>query len=947
MSVNSNFIVDNQLPLEQNFSALKEYGLNVIKKMAGHVWTNYNECDPGVTILDQVCYALTELGYCTGFSIEDVLTEKNGEIKYENQFFKPQDILTSSPVTLEDYRKLVIDQFPEVLNIYIDIELNNNRATGCYKSYIYLDNSHESTNDENSKQYFPSVVHEFLNSNRNITEVFSRPVVLEREKIEIAGKIYLDKSASVKQVYKDISSAFLNYVSARVLQAGYEQLKEKGLQTENIFNGPYLKNGWIDFSDNSGKKRTVVKVIDLTAILAGIDGIVGLESIQMTLAGSSADAGVEKIKIAEDKVAEIVLSDQFYVIQSSGTNKGQSAQSEDQYLNILKEGQKKTSVQAVTELCPKLPNGQFRNIEEYYSIQNTFPDIYAVGPNSIHSEASSYRVAQSRQLKAYLLLFDQLLANQFSQLANVGNIFSFYPEDKIELRWPFKKPHIYFKKFSKTYYFQPLYDIPDVKSLLKGHDAYKYRYGSTEKKLVELDAWKRFCKDPYNQYMFNLRQIMESYQDSDLRRNEILSHIMARHGQVAVIYEDMVKESHWYGDSTQNEIVINSILLQNFKELSYFRSAAAKFKQTAYLPGDKRFYISPSVLKLFLEKLNRHKRLFDSGEIAPDALKIDEAVLTELIQITQKSEINQKELVLLSKHIQVIDNYSVLNDVWYKGVYPKIDGQLNQDEIYRKNKITQNELERFSTFELKSHIYLGMDKVLLNLASVLLQFVKDGSIFETRNKNDQKNDQGFDRNKKKIFHLPETDYCIVRSGDSDKLCYQNNLTNPLMEIVSCSGTEHAAPNKKDYLGHIDQMYWLAEQRKGMLLIEHIFLLDNYDAIKQAEDDYYLQASIVIPNYINKFNNPEFIGFVSTLIRYNWPAHVKVKIEFAGYKSLTKLLPAYRYWCNGLTKGCGLNYYKSSKTDRQDYKYWINSAQKIASMLGLSLRPFTAGDKHAG
>ena len=52
---------------------------------------------------------------------------------------------------------------------------------------------------------------------------------------------------------------------------------------------------------------------------------------------------------------------------------------------------------------------------------------------------SKYQKANSRQLKGYLTLFDQVLANQFSQLSNVHNLFSFKnsvtgtPSDRIAL----------------------------------------------------------------------------------------------------------------------------------------------------------------------------------------------------------------------------------------------------------------------------------------------------------------------------------------------------------------------------------------------------------------------------------------------------------------------------------------------------------------------------------
>src|SRR5690348_5969843 len=90
------YILDEPLPLSQDFRALRTKGIAYIQQYIGSNWTNFNASDPGVTILDQVCFALTELGYCNDFSIEDILTESDGNIHFSDQFHLPEDILTVS-----------------------------------------------------------------------------------------------------------------------------------------------------------------------------------------------------------------------------------------------------------------------------------------------------------------------------------------------------------------------------------------------------------------------------------------------------------------------------------------------------------------------------------------------------------------------------------------------------------------------------------------------------------------------------------------------------------------------------------------------------------------------------------------------------------------------------------------------------------------------------------
>ncbi|MCF5630842.1 hypothetical protein GIV53_16310, partial [Pseudomonas syringae] len=50
-------IIDQPLPDALNFRSLKNLGIQQLKQLVGNTWSNYNDSDPGVTILDQVCYA--------------------------------------------------------------------------------------------------------------------------------------------------------------------------------------------------------------------------------------------------------------------------------------------------------------------------------------------------------------------------------------------------------------------------------------------------------------------------------------------------------------------------------------------------------------------------------------------------------------------------------------------------------------------------------------------------------------------------------------------------------------------------------------------------------------------------------------------------------------------------------------------------------------------------
>ncbi|MCP3669621.1 MAG: hypothetical protein GY814_04180 [Gammaproteobacteria bacterium] len=120
-SKQQNFIAKTpRLENSQDYAFLREQGLKYIEKLGHQLWTDYNIHDPGITILELLCYAITDLGYRTDYDIKDLLTiYKDGKAVNDSEFHTARDILTSSAVTFEDLRKLLID-IRGVRNVWIE-----------------------------------------------------------------------------------------------------------------------------------------------------------------------------------------------------------------------------------------------------------------------------------------------------------------------------------------------------------------------------------------------------------------------------------------------------------------------------------------------------------------------------------------------------------------------------------------------------------------------------------------------------------------------------------------------------------------------------------------------------------------------------------------------------------------------------------------------------------
>jgi hypothetical protein len=74
-----------------------------------------------------------------------------------------------------------------------------------------------------------------------------------------------------------------------------------------------------------------------------------------------------------------------------------------------------------------VPAGKFTNTGEYYPVQYSLPSTYGISPAGLPSHVTALRRAEAKQLKAYLHIYEQLLGNAFTQIANVSKLFSLDP----------------------------------------------------------------------------------------------------------------------------------------------------------------------------------------------------------------------------------------------------------------------------------------------------------------------------------------------------------------------------------------------------------------------------------------------------------------------------------------------------------------------------------------
>jgi uncharacterized protein len=165
----------------------------------------------------------------------------------------------------------------------------------------------------------------------------------------------------------------------------------------------------------------------------------------------------------------------------------------------------------LTEDLP-MPVGKFRDVSNYQTFQNHFPETYGTGQTGLPESAGAARKSQAKQLKAYLLFFEQALANYFAQLSNVGALLS----AKSDIKQSYFANVVNGLKGSAEIFTTPEKWQDEVQMLLKsnGLDNYVHR---RNKFLDHLLA--RFAEH-FNEYVFLMHRLYAGDSDRAVIRHK-------------------------------------------------------------------------------------------------------------------------------------------------------------------------------------------------------------------------------------------------------------------------------------------------------------------------------------------------------------------------------------------------------------------------------------------
>lgn len=393
-----------------------------------------------------------------------------------------------------------------------------------------------------------------LQERRNLCEDFLSVTTVDDEPIAFCFDVDVRPDADIEEVQAETFYAIENYLNPSVDFYSLKELLDKNIPVDDIFNGPVLTHGFIDTGQlEKTNLRSVVYTSDIINLLMDIEGVTAIRNFVMTKYGDDGkpvlnETGLKwcmeitplhKPVLSAEKSKILLFKDQFPFLADYD-------EVHDTLL-LLHAEHAKEKLNGFQQDIPA-PAGTERDTLSFWPVQYDLPQTYGTGQYGLPANANIQRIAQQRELKGYLMFYEQLLADFFSQLTYANRLFST-------------------ADIKSTYYAQFLNEIKDTDTV------YKPDLATALLKMAIDDP------DSTKEVLNGWQQLYEPKRLFEQRRSRFLDHLLARFAESFNDYALLMYRIN-YDEKTEEKISFSEMsaskteVLKHYDEISRDRAKA-------------------------------------------------------------------------------------------------------------------------------------------------------------------------------------------------------------------------------------------------------------------------------------------------------------------------------------------------------------------------------------
>ena len=441
-------------PLGLDPQPLFDLGMRAVRGYARELWTDHNVHDPGITTLELLCYALTDLCYRACYPIEDLLAAAADDRRnMAGQFFRARQALPNAPLTELDYRRLMIDvegvrnawiRPVEPPPLYADsiagkllLEdpgipgIREVRLRGLYSALIEYQGEDPAAADA---ARILAAARAALQAHRSLCEDFTDIDAVEPQSFLLCAEVEIEPQADATEAHAKILLAVQEHLARgaprRTRAEMLQRRKPDGSRWTDpeLFEGPALEHGFIDEAELAAAElRTSIRLSDVIALIMDIEGVRAVRDVVIRPADpaeaeAAKDESKWEVSVKPGKRSLLDPEKSRLILYKGSMPLSRGADVLARYRALQEIEEAKFRSRPLDD--PQIPLGRFRAAAVYEPVQKHFPAVYGIGDAALPFGAGPEREAQARQLEGYLLFYDQWLANSFALLGEVRQLFS-------------------------------------------------------------------------------------------------------------------------------------------------------------------------------------------------------------------------------------------------------------------------------------------------------------------------------------------------------------------------------------------------------------------------------------------------------------------------------------------------------------------------------------------
>ncbi|MEO6834261.1 MAG: hypothetical protein ABI378_16200 [Chitinophagaceae bacterium] len=266
-----------------------------------------------------------------------------------------------------------------------------------------------------------------LNEHRNLCEDYCRISSVPVQDVAVCADMDVAPDVDIESVVAQAYYLISQYMSPDIKFWSLKELLDAGKTTDEIFNGPQLSNGFID-NDQIAETglKTELHSSDVLNLLMDIPGVLAIRNFVFSpfdKEGNRQPSESWVYDVPTGSQPRLYIEASKFLVFKNGLPFLPNQLELSDTLQVIR-GENAQPNYPLAELDLEVPTGAFIELGSYEPVLYELPQTYGVGQYGLPLQASDSRKANAKQLKAYLLFFEQILVDYLATLSHAKDLFA-------------------------------------------------------------------------------------------------------------------------------------------------------------------------------------------------------------------------------------------------------------------------------------------------------------------------------------------------------------------------------------------------------------------------------------------------------------------------------------------------------------------------------------------